>query len=81
MRIKRNGQRYFMDESIQRQAEIAAKAGLVAPTMRQSWLSLTRIYLDDLDLFAAKCGAAEALQVVTARAALKLLVEYLERNR
>ena len=81
MRIKRDGQRYFMDESIQRQAEIAEKAGLVAPTLRQAWLSLSRIYLDDLDLFASKCGAAEAIPVVTARVSLRLLVEYLERNK
>lgn len=81
MRIKRDGQRYLQDESIQRQSEIAAEAGLVAPTPRQSWLSLTRIYLDDLDLFASKCRAAETIPVVTVRAALKLLVEFLERNK
>ena len=82
MRIKANGERWFMDESIQRQAEIVARKGKhPPPTVRGSWLSLARQQLADLDYFAARCKASEALPVVTARAALRNLVEYLERNK
>lgn len=44
-------------------------------------LNLTRAYLGDLNYLSQRCRDNEALPVVTARAALKLLVEYLERNR
>jgi hypothetical protein len=80
MRITKAGKRYFMDESIQRQAEIAQAAGKPQPTVRDAWLSLTRQDLTDLDYFATRCND-EALPVVTARAAIRLLIEYLERNR
>lgn len=50
------------------------------PDPHGAWLSIIRQALTDNDYFAARCRD-EALPVVTARAALKLLVEYLERNK
>lgn len=82
MRRKKNGERWFMDLSAQEQAEVVkAKGKHIPPTQREAWLSLTRVYLSDVDLFALRCRADDAIPVVTARAALRLLIEYLERNK
>lgn len=50
-------------------------------TPRQMLLMHTKQYLGYLDWFAAPGGIAEALPVVTVRAALRLLIEFLERNK
>ena len=82
MRITKAGKRYFMDESIQRQTEIVAQEGKHIPsTPRDARLSLTRVYLGDLDYLSQRCRDNEALPVTTARAALRLLIEFLEKNK
>lgn len=82
MRTKRDGTRFFMDESIQRQAEIVREKGKhISPTPRQMLLTHAQQFLGHLDWFAPRCKADEVLPVVTVRAALKLLIEFLERNQ
>lgn len=82
MRRKRDGTRYFMDLSAQEQAEVVAQEGKYQPpTPREAWLNLIYQALGDVDYFAPKLKVNEALPVVTARAALRLLIEFLERNK
>lgn len=82
MRRKKNGERWFMDLSAQEQIAIVEEQGKYpAPTFQDAWLSLTRQFLGDNDYMATRCGVSDALPVVTARAALRNLIEYLERNK
>jgi hypothetical protein len=81
MRVKQNGERWFMDLSAQEQTQVLAAKGKLPPTPRQAWLSLTRRYLGDVDLFARQSGVGDAVPVTTVRAALRLLIEYLEKTR
>lgn len=82
MRVKKNGERYFMDLSTQEQAVIVAAEGKhPEPTPRQMLLDHMNQALGYLEWFVPRCKMAEALPVVTARAALRNLIEYLERNK
>lgn len=74
MRIKQNGERYLQDLNAQDFPHNPA-------TPRVMLLTHMRQALGYLDWFAAPGGIAEALPVVTVRAALRLLIEYLERNK
>lgn len=81
MRRKKNGERWFMDESFQRQAEIAQAAGTPQVTDRD----LLRIHMQQalgyVEWFAPTLKIDDALPVVTAKVALRLLIEFLERNK
>lgn len=71
MRVRKDGQRFLQDRNAQS-----------FPFQRDphgAWLSMIRQALTDNDYFATRCRD-EALPVVTARAALRLLIEYLERT-
>jgi hypothetical protein len=82
MRRKKNGEQWFMDLSAQEQAAIVAAAGKhPALTTHDALLSLACVFLGDVELLAPQCKCADALEIVTARAALRNLVEYLERNK
>lgn len=74
MRITKAGKRYVQD--LNAQDFLVQTVG-----QREAWLSLTRQYLGDVELMAARCGVADQMPVTTIKAALKLLIEYLERNR
>lgn len=81
MRIKRNGERYIQDLSIQAQSARAAKLAIPSPTPHQMLLTHMQQALGYLDWFAPRCGAGDAMPVANVRVELKLLIEFLERNR
>lgn len=81
MRRKKDGSRWFMDLSLQEQAAIAQAAGVPSPSSRDLLHTHMIQALAHVDRFAPRMKANEALPVVTARAALRNLIEYLERNK
>lgn len=81
MRVTKAGERYFADESLQRQTEIVRKKGKhIPPTPHQMLLTHMRQALGHLDWFAPRCKVDEAVAVVAARTELRLLIQFLETN-
>lgn len=74
MRIRKDGQRFLQDRNAQ-------SFPFTPRDPVEAIKTETDHYLDQLARYAPQCKAAEALPVVTVRAALKLLIEYLERNK
>lgn len=72
MRIRKDGQRFVQDRNAQ---DFPFQPGAVGV-----WLSLARVFLGDVELMAKRCGHGEALEVVTVRAALRNLIDFLEKN-
>jgi hypothetical protein len=81
MRRNKDGTIHQHSKSLQMQYAEAQQAGKYEFTPRQAWLGLLRQSLTDTDYFAPKCKADEAMEAVTFRAACRLLIEYLERNK
>lgn len=82
MRIKKNGERYFMDESIQRQAEIAREKGnCLLPTPPAMLLTHMQQALDQIDRYAPQWEHGDGYEVRLARLALLDLIRFLEGNR
>lgn len=73
MRIRRDGQRFLQDRN--------AQDFLFQRDPHGAWLSMTRQALADNEYFVNECHADDVIPVTTARAALRLLIEFLERSK
>lgn len=82
VRIKKNGQRWFMDESIQRQTQIARAKGIPAPTPRQLLHAHMVQALGHVEWFAPHLPHGDSsIEIAAARQALLELIVFLEQNQ
>lgn len=72
MRIRKDGQRYLQDRNAQDFTFTPRDPVEAIKTEADHFLS-------HLDRYAPQCHANEAIPVVTVRAALRLLIDFLER--